>query len=105
MSPTEATVDPLSRGSRLDADHPENGVLIPCRFTAMERPATSGQVGEGPGVEFVRQRGSLGSPALERPSKAQLMAVGIGNVKEALAPFRIARRRLDQVAGGDQSGI
>jgi hypothetical protein len=27
-------VDPPSRGSRLDADHPENGVLIPCRFTA-----------------------------------------------------------------------
>jgi hypothetical protein len=27
MSPTEATVDPPSRGSRLDADHPENGVL------------------------------------------------------------------------------
>src|SRR5438477_5511376 len=34
VSPTEATVDPPSRGSRLDADHPENGVLIPCRFTA-----------------------------------------------------------------------
>src|SRR5205085_5705250 len=33
VSPTEATVDPPSRGSRLDADHPENGVLIPCRFT------------------------------------------------------------------------
>jgi hypothetical protein len=33
-SPTEATVNPPSRGSRLDADHPENGVLIPCRFTA-----------------------------------------------------------------------
>src|SRR5437764_5145390 len=32
-SPTEATVDPPSRGSRLDADHPENGVLIPRRFT------------------------------------------------------------------------
>src|SRR5712671_4287258 len=32
-SPTEATVDPPSRGSRLDADHPQNGVLIPCRFT------------------------------------------------------------------------
>jgi hypothetical protein len=32
MSPTEATVDPPSPGSRLDADHPENGVLIPCRF-------------------------------------------------------------------------
>jgi hypothetical protein len=33
VSPTEATVDPPSRGSRLDADHPENGVLIPCRLT------------------------------------------------------------------------
>src|SRR5438477_12030850 len=33
VSPTEATVDPPSRGSRLDADHPENGVLIPCLFT------------------------------------------------------------------------
>ena len=33
VSPTEATVDPPSRGSRLDADHPENGVLIPYRFT------------------------------------------------------------------------
>src|SRR5215831_12025973 len=32
-SPTEATVDPPSRGSRLDADNPENGVLIPCVFT------------------------------------------------------------------------
>src|SRR5437868_12736934 len=37
VSPTEATVDPPSRGSRLDADHPENGVLIPCVFTAKER--------------------------------------------------------------------
>ena len=34
MSPMEATVDPLSPGSRLDADHPENGVLIPCLSTA-----------------------------------------------------------------------
>src|SRR4051812_45551090 len=33
----EATVDPLSPGSRLDADHPENGVLIPRRFTGFER--------------------------------------------------------------------
>src|SRR5580658_6076370 len=32
--PMEATVDPLPPGSRLDADHPENGVLIPCLFTA-----------------------------------------------------------------------
>src|SRR3954447_6199389 len=34
VSPTEATLDPPSRGSRLDADHPENGVLIPRRFTS-----------------------------------------------------------------------
>src|ERR1700730_9595500 len=42
VSPTEATVDPLSRGSRLDADHPENGVLIPCRFTTC-RPRREGE--------------------------------------------------------------
>jgi hypothetical protein len=30
----EAIVDPKPPGSRLDADHPENGVLIPCRITA-----------------------------------------------------------------------
>jgi uncharacterized protein Yka (UPF0111/DUF47 family) len=40
MSPKEATVDPPSRGSRLDADHPENGVLIPCRFTTIGVEAT-----------------------------------------------------------------
>jgi hypothetical protein len=29
----EATVDPPFPGSRLDADHPKNGVLIPCLIT------------------------------------------------------------------------
>lgn len=29
----KAIVDPPSPGSRLDADHPENGVLIPRRIT------------------------------------------------------------------------
>ena len=29
----EAIVNPELPGSRLDADHPENGVLIPCLFT------------------------------------------------------------------------
>src|SRR6267142_2385863 len=33
MSPMEAIVNPPSQGSRLDADHPQNGGLIPCRFT------------------------------------------------------------------------
>jgi hypothetical protein len=36
MSVMEATVNPLSPGSRLDADHPKNGVLIPCRFTQLQ---------------------------------------------------------------------
>src|SRR3954452_1156818 len=31
----EASVDPQPPGSRLDADHPENGVLIPRRTTAL----------------------------------------------------------------------
>ena len=39
MSPTEATVDLSSPGSRLDADHPENGVLIPCLFTVTPHAA------------------------------------------------------------------
>src|SRR3984893_16725539 len=47
----------------------------------------------------------FGSRALERPSEAQLMAVGIGNMEEALAPFCVARRRLDPVPGGGQPGI
>jgi hypothetical protein len=34
MSPMEAIVDPPFPGSRSDADHPQNGVLIPCPFTA-----------------------------------------------------------------------
>src|SRR3954451_2242187 len=44
VSPTEATVDPPSRGSRLDADHPENGVLIPRRFTYDLCPSVSSVV-------------------------------------------------------------
>ncbi|HMK70413.1 MAG TPA: hypothetical protein VK442_05520 [Xanthobacteraceae bacterium] len=31
--PTKAIVNPPFRGSFLDADHPQNGVLIPRRFT------------------------------------------------------------------------
>ena len=50
MSPMEATVDPPSGGSRLDADHPLNGVLIPRRSTlliALWRYTTAGVVIEG----------------------------------------------------------
>src|SRR6202047_3687318 len=47
VSPTEATVDPPSRGSRLDADHPENGVLIPCRSTVRLRPSSNEAAEQG----------------------------------------------------------
>src|SRR5436305_15193927 len=53
----------------------------------------------------VHRRAPLGSLVLQRPSGAQVMTVRIGNMKEALAPLRVARRRLDLAAGGDQSGI
>src|SRR6201982_3750477 len=42
VSPTEATVDPPSRGSRLAADHPENGDLIPRGCTVDRRPVQGG---------------------------------------------------------------
>src|ERR1700741_2639379 len=39
----KAIVDPKPPGSRLDADHPENGVLIPCRLTVRtSRRASAG---------------------------------------------------------------
>ena len=38
MSLMEATVNPPPRGSRLDADHPEYGVLIPRRLTSSAAP-------------------------------------------------------------------
>src|SRR5882762_1024033 len=46
MSPMEAIVNPPSQGSRLDADHPQNGGLIPCRFTAKEPLSLDMPIGE-----------------------------------------------------------
>ena len=37
MSLMEANVNPLLRGSRLNADHPKYGVLIPCRLTLCDQ--------------------------------------------------------------------
>src|SRR5689334_16398697 len=54
----EALVDPPSRGSRLDADHPENGVLIPRRFTFIWQSLQSPEVLScGYEVEFVADTG------------------------------------------------
>src|SRR5207302_2939332 len=68
VSPTEATVDPPSRGSRLDADHPENGVLIPCRSTRLAvglvQPVVSAEgVGlEDPGIVGQMRLSMLAGP-------------------------------------------
>jgi hypothetical protein len=43
MSAMGDTVDPPSPGSRLDADHPENGGLIPCRITRKPNIAQSAE--------------------------------------------------------------
>src|SRR5262249_14275654 len=43
--------------------------------------------------------GAFHSP--QRLHKAELVAVWVGHVKEALAPFRIARRRVRAVTGRD----
>ena len=39
----------------MDADHPENGVLIPCRFTVMV-PLRPGNAGGGKGPPTIRDR-------------------------------------------------
>ena len=39
MFPMEAILNPPSRGSRLDADHPRNGVLIPCPIHNRQKEA------------------------------------------------------------------
>src|SRR5262249_3978572 len=41
----------------------------------------------------------------QRPGKAELVAVGIGQMKEALAPFGVARRRLRTVARRADAGV
>jgi hypothetical protein len=45
MSLMEASMELLPPGSRLDADHPENGVLIPCRITPFRRERLSAAAG------------------------------------------------------------
>src|SRR5437660_8379128 len=66
VSPTEATVDPPSRGSRLDADHPENGVLIPRRFT--ERMLVSRTITGRTGADPEPARAGAARPRRRRPA-------------------------------------
>src|ERR1700731_4600144 len=64
MFPMEAIVNPPSRGSRLDADHPRNGVLIPCRFTFLAY-GMSRSIGQ-------RSTWSAGHPT-STPSRGRIM--------------------------------
>src|SRR3984893_18341593 len=43
--------------------------------------------------------------APEGPGEAQLVAVGIGDVEEALAPCRITRRGIRPAAGGKEAAV
>src|SRR3954451_7505361 len=50
-------------------------------------------------------RNACARSAPERPRKTQLVAVRVGDVKEALAPFCVARRRLRPESSRDEPGI
>ena len=88
MSPMEATVDPLSRGSRLDADHPENGVLIPCRFTALKRQMVAETQAPGASVSIVARRHDVNSNQLFR-WRRQLLPKAVVE-SGAMVPVEIA---------------
>jgi hypothetical protein len=73
----KAIVDPLSPGSRLDADHPENGVLIPCRNTAMPASgliASGTVVLDGSRFKAVNARGKNFTPGAIRRRMEQVDA-------------------------------
>src|SRR5216683_584721 len=42
---------------------------------------------------------------LAGPGEAQLVTIGIGDVEEALAPFRVARRGIRPAAGGEEAPV
>jgi SAM-dependent methyltransferase len=94
---------PLCRWRRAASGGAARSGVRPCRVLLAR--VASGHRGCCSDGQLAPPKGSFGSRALERPSEAQLVAVGIGNMEEALAPFRVARRRLDPVAGGGQPGI
>src|SRR5208283_2625226 len=81
MSPMEAIVNPPSRGSRLDADHPQNGVLIPCRFTRRDR-LDVGLDGDEPVIDVpvVDRVVALDNASLAHgePTHHQVADVGLG---------------------------
>src|SRR3954454_14357303 len=106
MSIMKATVDPLSPGSRLDADHPENGVLIPRRFTAFvrEHSPDTGHNRKGSQeqpledkcvVDIGRRREAgdryavpIGCDVVFAASLAAVGRVGAGEIAAALGPYR-----------------
>jgi hypothetical protein len=66
---------PLSPGARLDADHPENGVLIPCRFTGELR----GPVDCDDEMELALSGSNLGDVDMEKADRVGLeLALGRG---------------------------
>jgi Winged helix-turn helix len=75
----------LSPGFRLDADHPENGVLIPCRFTRN----VQAQRRRAAGLHHRRSRQARQSLACLEHRRAH--AVGTGEGVRTRSPRRLTR--------------
>jgi hypothetical protein len=74
----EATVDPPFPGSRLDADHPKNGVLIPCLITRELLRGTRGLILWDPKNQFVGKDGSVGDRGREAALYFREIRAGLG---------------------------
>ena len=85
----EASVDPQPPGSRLDADYPENGVLIPRRNTADDNPVderrvTTHQLADLFGIERLRHGGEpakIGEKYGDLPTLACRKTIGMHHAR------------------------
>ena len=99
-------VDPSSPGSRLDADHPENGVLIPCLFTPrrdasnsircwrnanLAKPSSPASATKAGCACAAYDDGGFSGATLDRPALQRLLAdIAAGRVDTAVV-YKIDR--------------
>ena len=69
------------------------------------RDGSSGRRGENQWLLRLFLARDRRCPSGERPGEAQLVAVRVGDVEEALAPRRVARRGIGPNPGGGQAGV
>src|SRR6478672_8434294 len=84
---------PSVPGSRLDADHPENGVLIPCRNTSLRQFATA----EALEVvrEFIEVETGKGADALDRRPQLKAALAAAKKLKCVVAVAKLDRLSRD----------